>query len=120
MAAVSLSQGSPPETERRRGDHVRVPLHVLANTDPMDSAFGFQGYTVNISSGGLCVLQERPLPSGTRVRLTLRLHRHLILSLLGTVLWTQPLLGDLACRVGVAFQQALPAAVISDIAVGRY
>ncbi len=117
---MSLSQRNPLGTERRRGGQVRVALRVPMSTDLMDVALSFWGHTENISVGGLCVLQEGILPVETRVRPTLRLRRHLFLSLLGSVIWTQPLLGELACRVGIAFQHPLPAAVIADLAAGRY
>ncbi len=117
---MSLGQANPLGTERRRGAQVRVTLHVPISTEPIDAPLSFQGHTENISAGGLCVLQDGTLPAGTFIRLTLRLRRHLILSLLGTVLWTHPLLGELACRVGIAFQQPLSAAVIADLAAGRY
>ncbi len=107
-------------TEQRREGQARVTLHVPMSTEPTDAALNFWGPTENISAGGLCVLQEGILPSGARVRLTLRLRRHLILSLLGTVIWVQPVLGALACRVGIAFCQPLPAAVVADLASGRY
>ncbi len=117
---MSLSQGNPLGTERRRGGQVRVALHVFTSTEPTDSPVGFSGYTENISAGGLCLRQDGALPAGTRVRLTLWLRRHLLVSLLGTVLWTQPLLGELICRVGITFQEPVPAAVIADLAADRY
>ncbi len=116
---MSLRQGNPLGPERRRGDQVRVALRAPTRTEPTDASCSFQGYTENISAGGLGLQQEGALPPGTPVRLTLRLRRHLVLSVLGTVRWTQPLLGALVYRVGIAFQHPLPAAVIADLAAGR-
>ncbi len=116
-AALSSSQGNPLGAERRRGGQVRVPFRVPISTEPIDAPLSFWGHTENISAGGLCVLQDATLPAGTCIRLTLRLRRHLLLS---TVIWTQPLLGELACRVGIAFQHPLSAAIIADLAAGRY
>ncbi len=117
---MSLGQGNPLGPERRREGQVRVRLHVPMSSEPTDAALSFWGYTVNISTGGLCFQQEGTVPPGTGVRLTLRLSRSLILSLLGTVIWAHPLVDGLAYRVGIAFLPPLAAAVIADLAAGRY
>ncbi len=107
-------------TEERRGDQVRVTLHVPTSTEPTDAVLSFWGHTENISAGGLCVLQEGTLPPGTGVRLTLRSRRRLVLNVLGTVIRVQPLRDAGAHRVGIAFRKPLSAAIIANLAAGRY
>ncbi len=102
-------------TERRRRDQSRIAVRVPTRIEPTDSAVAFQGHTENLSAGGISLRQEGILPRGTRVCLTLRLRRHVLLTLLGTVIWAQPLLDQSAYGLGIAFREPLPSALVADI-----
>ncbi len=101
--------------ERRREGHPRVAVRVPTRTEPVGSVFAaFQGESENVSPGGLCLRQENSLAPGTLVRVTLRLRRHLALTVLGTVIWAHPLLGQQSWEIGIAFREHLPPPFIAE------
>jgi hypothetical protein len=80
----------------------------------------FQGESENVSPAGLCLRQESVLAPGALVRVTLRLRRHLALTLLGTVRWAHPILGKPSCGIGIAFSEPLLQPLIAEIGAGRH
>ncbi len=113
---MSIGAENAVWAERRREGHPRVAVRVATRTEPVDTAVAaYPGESENVSPGGLCLRQTGVLPLGAVVRVTLRLRRHLALTVLGTVRWAQPLLGQPTWGIGIAFREPLPHALIAEI-----
>jgi hypothetical protein len=106
---------------RRRTGDPRFPVQVPAIIEPGASdGSSHAGRITDLSRGGLSLRLGEPLPSGTPVRVTLRLQRRAALTWLGRVAWIEPPDQSGEWTAGVSFTADLDGETVADIAVEEF
>ncbi len=107
--------------DRRRAGHTRLPIRVPTEVERLGGADGRQrGEALDLGPGGLRVRLEEGLDPGAPVRITLRLSRHPVLTLVGTVAWAQPHPDLAGWALGISFNEELPEGMAAEIADAEF
>lgn len=104
--------------ERRRPDHVRVPLRIsaLLFEEATPSRRPTPGETRDISRGGARLRVEGATRPSTPVEVILRLVHRPPLSLRGTVVWSAGPPDPSRRELGIQFREEIPPGLVAEIA----
>ncbi len=102
------------QEERRRTDDIRFPLGVSAWTEPRAGGRRIPGRAANLSRGGMLLQSPQAARPGAAVRVTLRLQQRPPLSLVGTIVWGQRILGA-GWELGIQFREELAGDLVATL-----
>ncbi len=104
--------------ERRRADHVRIPVRIPVVVEPKGppAEMPTSGETENLSRGGALLSMGQATRPGSVVRVTLYLRRPVSLTLTGTVVWIQRRHDPLRWNQGLQFGEELSESIVAQIA----